>query len=437
MNYVAQRMGLRIPPGLIVLVLIIGALVGAAFWIGPFRPLPPAVELLVADGEGFAAQAALANAGTAEEPRFPLVLALRNAGGRVAHPSELHLSVPARLRLRSTRYALAREVVPGNPLVRYALPLEVGVLPPDTTAAVAVLDTVWLEPQHDDYHCEAMSDSIPVFAPAPRIDPERLASVQAFYSVRDGRIEGRQTGVVHVRLDARAFDRPALARPPAFPTQIREPWIPGPALGPLTHAGTRTALCGDPQQPLELFTSTWETPTGGRFLVVYLNGAPRKYLYDLNRDSIVELEMWDPDGDGRFEARRAARFPIPSFLLPERLPEATAALDSLANDPAWQQLVHDTLAGPYRFVPDTLRPPALRQRAPPSGTAVLPGAVPRPGVTAPDTAWLRRFHDTDAGPYRFAPNPPPRLVVPPPPPPRPRRDEPLGTPIPYPPPGNR
>ncbi len=64
-------------------------------------------------------------------------------------------------------------------------------------------------------------------------------------------------------------------------------------------------------------------------------GVPRKYLFDLDRDSIIELEMWDPDGDGEFETRRQARLPIPAFLLPPPPPpeyDLTAALDRIARD---------------------------------------------------------------------------------------------------------
>ena len=439
MHYVAQRIGLRIPPGLLVALAIIAGVIGAAFWIGPFRPLPPEVQLLAAGERGFAEQVSLANAGTDAAPRFGLVLALRNTGRRAAHPTRLHLSVPGTFRLRSTRYELPREVLPGNPLVRYTLPVEVASLDPDgAPLPLAALDTVWIEPQLDDYYCATMSDSIPEFAPAPRIDPVRLGDLRAFYSVGDARFDSRATGVLRVRLDPAALARPALPRPPAFPTEIREPMVPAPALAALRSAGSRTALCGDPQQPLELFTTAWETPTGGRMLVVYLNGAPRKQLYDLDRDSIIELELWDTDADGRFEARRAARYPIPGFLLPERLPEVAVAIDSLADDPAWQLRFHDVEAGPFRFLPDSVRPPRLSLRPPVDSLAppaTPPGVAPAPapgGAAVPDTAWLRRFHDTAAGPYRFAPDPPPRLAPPPAPPARPRRQEPLGTPVPYP-----
>jgi hypothetical protein len=443
MHYVAQRIGLRIPPGIIVVLVILAAVIGAAFWIGPLRPLPPEVQLLASDGTHFRPVAALANAGTAAEPRFPVLLALRNAGRRSAQPAALSLSIPGSYRLRSARYDLVREVEPGNPLVRYTVPVEVGELQPDAPATPLVaLDTLWLEPHLDDYYCSTMADSVPEFAPAPRIDPERLADVQAFYSVRDGRVAGRATGMLNLQLEVAALDRPVPPRPPVFPTELREPAVGAPALASLTLAGTRSAPCGDPQQPLELFTSTWETPAGGRLLVVYVNGAPRKHLYDLDRDSIIELELWDPDNDGRFEARRAARYPIPEFLLPERLPEAVLAHDSAAADPAWQLLFHDTAAGPYRFVADSLAPPSLRTLASadtlapvadslPPARALPPARVPG---AAPDTAWLRRFNDTEAGPYRFATDPPPRLYRPPPPAPRPRRNEPLGTPVPYPPP---
>src|SRR6185369_13271836 len=86
---------------------------------------------------------------------------------------------------------------------------------------------------------------------------------------------------------------------------------------------------------LELYDVLWETATGGRFFLVYHGGAPRKYLFDLDRDSIIELEMWDPDSDGKFEATRPAHMPIPEFLMPARAPRAVivaATGDSIPVD---------------------------------------------------------------------------------------------------------
>lgn len=416
MSRYSQRSRSSPSRGLIVLLLIIGGLVGAAFWIGPFRAIPAELQLLVQDGDTLARAAAVRNAGDAGEPRFPLVLGLANAGGRVAAPVRVDVSVPAMFRLRSNAADLQRESIPGNPLVRYQVPIVPrAVAPNGEPQLLGVGDTLWLEPILDAYYCTTLADSIPEFVPSPARDPQQLARVQVFYSFVEENAPLRQTGLLQLQLDPAALQQTPAPMPPSFPVQVREPELPRPELGTLVKAGERAAECGDPQQPLELYTVTWETPGRGRFLVVYVSGAPRKQLFDLNRDSIIELEMWDPDADGRFEAARPARYAIPSFLLPERVAEEVVAVDSLLNDPQWQRLFGDTLAGPFRFVPDSALPPALK---------------PKRVVT--DSAWLQQFHNVEAGPYRFAENPPERLVKPEPPRPRRTGPVPLGRPVPYP-----
>lgn len=422
MPYSGQRGGLRASAGVIVLVLIGAALAGLAFWIGPFRPIPAELRLVVQNDSGMATSAAqLPNLGTPQEPRFALVLGLQNGGGRVARPERVALSVPAAFRLRSNRKELQRESVPGNPLVRYELPIaERQVAPDGSTQPLAPGDTLWLEPILEDYYCTVLADSVPEFVPAPARRPDQLANLQVFYAFREEQPAGRQAGLLQLQLDPAALQNTPAAMPPAFPVTIREPEVPRPELGTLREGGNRTALCGDPQQPLELYTVSWETAGRGRFMVVYVNGAPRKQLYDLNRDSIIELEMWDANGDGRFEAARPARYPIPPFLLPEAAAVAVAGApsDSLMASEEWQRLFRDTAAGPFRFLPDSVPPPVLR---------------PRVVQSQSDTAWLRRFNNVAAGPYRFAENPPARLVKPPPERPRgPRGPVPLGRPVPYP-----
>jgi hypothetical protein len=204
----------------------------------------------------------------------------------------------------------------------------------------------------------------------------------------------------------------------------------------------------------------WETANGGRVLVLSTNGRPRKQLFDLDRDSIIELEMWDPNRDGKFEAWRQAEYAIPTLVLPERVAMETASNDSLMNDPQWLSTFDDTLSGPFRFLSDSAR----ARRTPPvidsavvrvdtiagmpaaAGASGAPGTAPPAGPTAPpvtriiiDTAWVRTFNNAEAGPYRFLKNPPPRRAVPPveKPKPRPTPQKPtgsrLGRPVPMPP----
>src|SRR5207253_7505707 len=93
-----------------------------------------------------------------------------------------------------------------------------------------------------------------------------------------------------------------------------------------------------------------------RYFVVYYGSNPRKWLFDLNSDSIIEMEMWDSDQDGKFESRRAARMMIPSFLMPYTAADtaladsaAAALMDTTATTPEWLRTFYDTTAGVLRY----------------------------------------------------------------------------------------
>lgn len=250
--------------------------------------------------------------------RVPLVLAVRNMGKEPAPPTRLELSLPTRYRLsRSNGQPLPAEFVPGTPLIRYSLAV------PATRAAAGaiagyqpVLDTVWLEPIIPSFYCIALSDSVPDFIPSPPAPVEAIARVRIFYSFAGEELEQRQTGLLAVQLDPALLKQEAPAPPPTFPAEYHDPVAPHPVLSGLIYKGSRKAFCGDPQDPIEILSTLWETPAGGRLFVLDYGGAPRKYLFDLNRDSIIELELWDASGSGHFDARRQARLPIPDFLMP-------------------------------------------------------------------------------------------------------------------------
>ncbi|HSL71952.1 MAG TPA: hypothetical protein VK864_17010 [Longimicrobiales bacterium] len=343
MRHVVQRLGFNVGRGWLMLAFVVSALIGTAFWIGPFRPLPPELKLLALSGNGQFREAidfprAWADT-TPPQPdvraRFPLVLAVYNAGARAASPIRLALSVPARYRLANSEgETYPGRVQSGNPLVRYVFAVSPGRIAPRTVPRVlSTLDTLWLEPAVPSYYCTALSDSVPEFVPAPPQDPNALARVRIFYSF-DARVRDRQTGLLNIQVDPELLARAAAPTPPIYPARIIEPQAPQPQLGVLRRIGARTTYCGDPGTALELHDVLWETATGGRFFVVYHGGAPRKYLFDLDRDSVIELEMWDPDSDGRFEGIRSARMLIPEFLFPlrQRVRLATTGIDSLAAD---------------------------------------------------------------------------------------------------------
>jgi hypothetical protein len=270
------------------------------------------------------------------------------------------------------------------------------------------LDTLWIEPLTPSLYCTALSDSVPEFVPAPPVNPEAMSQVKIFYSFTGDRIRTRQTGLLTVQVDPSLIRRNPATALPTFETVITKPVAPRPEVGALHYVGARLSPCGDPSQPIELHTALWETETGGRFFVLYHGGVPRKYLYDLNRDSIIELEMWDADADGKFEARRAARITIPGFLMPLPKPRADSvaaagalAADTMPLDSTWLRTFHDTTGGPLRF--GAPRRPARPAPAAPG----QPPAQPRPGpITAAtparvDSAALRIFHVEEAGPLRF------------------------------------
>lgn len=301
--------------------------------------------------------------------RVPLVLGVRNVGGTAAQPTRLELSVPARYRLaRKDGRPLHGHLSQGSPLVRYELAIPFPpVEPSGRTLSLPVLDTVWLEPIVPSFYCVALADSVPEFVPAPPAPVEAIARVQIFYSFSGEDMEERQTGLLGVELDPAMLEQEIPEAPPVFPAQYREPAAPRPELGALRYIGSRQAFCGEPEAPIELLSTLWETPSGGRFFVLDHGGAPRKYLFDMDRDGIIEREMWDPDGDGDFEATREARIPIPPFLMPPPPPPVYDAtvLDTLPDDVLLGlDRYRRALAGPYtyRSVPPDTAPRVDRYR---------------------------------------------------------------------------
>ncbi|HSJ10978.1 MAG TPA: hypothetical protein VK928_13730 [Longimicrobiales bacterium] len=467
-----QRFGIRLSRGWTVLLLLAALLVGAAYWIGPLRSFPAEFELAVVHDGSLVETAAIPGTRTPDGAvQFALPLAARNTGAREGSPRRVSISVPAQYRVFTRRGMLPGEASQGVPLRRYVVDLNTAAVPPDSTAfRLPGLDTVWLQSELPRYYCSFQEGLVPEFVPAPRHDPATLADLRIFYSVTDGASNSRNTGVLSLQLPPELLEVTPAPMPPSFRTTVEEPEARVPEFGALRNVGARSALCGDPQTAVELYSVVWETATGGRIFVVHLAGAERKRLYDLNDDGVVELETWDADGDGRFESRREARYTVPEFLLP--LPPRDPSMlepDGAPPDSAFLAVFRNTPAGPWRFaekmradsiriVQDSLRlvQDSLRfadsVRAALAADSARAAAPTAPAVTdtdrdvaPPDPAWLRLFLDTSAGPFRFTrrPAPPPVDTVradsaaaadttPPPPPPPPRRPQPLGTPVPPP-----
>jgi hypothetical protein len=438
MGFLAQRLGFKISRGWTLLLLVTAGIVAASYWIGPLRPLPAEIELLAVSDDAVRpvidARAQVAGDGSAV--RYAVPLAVRNVGATSTRVRRLVLSVPARYHVTTPRGRLTGDVTAGVPLRRYVIELGgVRLDPSPNTVRLPGLDTIWLEPDLPSYYCTISDAQIPEFLPAPDYDVGSLSDVRIFYSFAAGQPGERHTGLLTVNVDASLLRPRPAPMPPTFRTVMQEPEAEVPELGVLFHAGTRRAFCGDPEQPVELYTVLWETASGGRFYVVDVNGEPRKHLYDLNGDGVIELETWDADGDGLFEARREARYAVPDFLVPRppRDPEMLRP-DTVPPDPAWVALFHNTASGPWRFAvqrrADSLAAENARMFAAAAAAAAAAadtsaGAAAAPGVGAsggavpasvaaaldvsdvapPDEAWLARFHDVAAGPFRFSPRP--------------------------------
>ncbi|HWV58066.1 MAG TPA: hypothetical protein VNZ57_11505 [Longimicrobiales bacterium] len=357
----------------VVLVVAGVAVLGLALFMR-WRASPAVLELVALDASGeyeadvhvpaSAADSMIVTPGAVT--RVPLVLAVRNVGGKAFRPNRLELNVPIRYRLTWTNgEALAGRVTPGNPLVRYEFMVQLPPVAPSEQAVPLPFDTIWIEPIVPTYHCIALSDSVPDFVPATGVGSEALSRLQIFYSFFGEDEDERQAGRVSVEIDPALLEYEAPAPPPVYPAQIRRPSVPMPPLGHLTYVGHRYSFCGPPEEPLELLITTWATASGGWMFVVDYGGVPRKYMFDLDDDGVVEQEMWDSDGDGQFEGRRAARLRIPAFLLPPLPPEP--------YDATWlAELPDDSLAKLDRFAWNG----RYEQRF-------------EPEDTAPRTSWLR------------------------------------------------
>ena len=461
MRHVIQRLGFGISPGWAFAMLLVGLVVLAAFWVGPLRPLPPELQLVALREDGTFTDSVIAQVPDSANGsvRFPLVLAAHNIGYAHARPTALSLSIPLSYRLVDRDgIPYPRHTVPGTPLGQYVLGLSVPTLAPGGFPEM-LLDTLWLEPDIASYTCAIMSDGVPEFMPAPAINSDLLSRVDIFYSFRAPETTSRMSGLLRVRVPPESLQQPpAPMEDPSVPLLI-EPKAPMPELGGLVQTSTVNTMCGDPQQPVQLQSVAYANEAGARFVVLYHDGAPRKYLFDMNGDSMVDREMWDPDGDGNFEAERTTRYALPAFLFPRGTESTFIASDSVPPDSAFLALFYNTGRGPFRFAealrpqpvadtsgaaPDSLADPAV---APPP---VIAGASIAGDTLPVDSAWLQLYEDTAAGPFRFARRAQQRadsiaaLVAAgvdtttveeeaPPPPPRDTGPRLLGTPIEYPP----
>jgi hypothetical protein len=410
MRYLFRRFSPRIDRRWLVALALVAAVAAAATYVGWASP-PTELELLALGPDGqfhdtLAIPLDWSDTATATPDavaRFPLILGVRNVGHRSARPGRLVLSVPARYRVTDAwGEPLPTAVDPASPLVAYLVeprlaPVEPGRLP----ALLRTHETLWLEAVVPRYYCVELADAIPEFVAAPPPPIRAMSEIVMLYTFEGGDLDVRQTGTLTVRVDTALLAVPMPEQPPTFPMQTdpRQAW---PDLGPLRYVGRTDVRCGEPEAPMEMVSTVWETEGGARIITLSYDGAVRKYLFDVNGDGVIDRESWDPEGAGRFTATRRAHLPIPSFLLPEtpsvrydmsRFAELTP--DSLARlDP-----LRGAMAGPGPMpqLGMPAREPAAAPRAPPPvpGQVGPPAAAPAPPAAAaapqpvPDTVPAR------------------------------------------------
>lgn len=305
--------------------LVLVALVVAGFALVRWGAPGPELRLLVLgpDGqfhESLAVPAAWADTATTTPDavaRFQLILAVRNAGFEEAMPGELVLSVPARYRLLGP----GGEELDGvtdltSPLTRYALDPRLGPIQPGgLPVLLPAFETLSLEVIIPRYYCVELADSIPEFVPAPPPALGPMSRVRILYAIDDTARGERWSGTLALELDTSFMAVTMPSRPPTFAMEVN-PEVAQPDLGPLQEAGSQAIRCGEPEAPMEMVSTIWESDTGARMITLEYGGAIRKHLYDIDGDGVIDRESWDPEGRGRFTATRRAQFPIPDFLLP-------------------------------------------------------------------------------------------------------------------------
>ena len=410
--------------------LLIGVFGLAGYWMVPWRGSAADLQLVALRPDGTFAQSvravALAEsdddsaAATAADPRgIPLVLGIANSGMREGRPDRLVIALPRWYRITGPAGVLRNEVMPDEALQRYVIEVDFPMIQSGRVPTLLpAIDTLWLQPYVPDYWCTADVDSVPQLIASTSPDTSGVVPLQMFWSFEGATITDRQTGLLTVQLPGAMFRRRGAVDITESPVNLELPNAPRPAMGVLVEGGTRYADCGPPGDPMRIFSALWITPAGGRMISIHYGGQPRKEYYDLNRDSIIELEMWDPDGDGDMEAWRTLRVPIPEYMLPEDPITVAAARRASADSAAAAAALAATAAA------DSL---ALAMAATPATTTPMtPGVPPATGVTGPrpDLATLSRLlvpGDITRARRLFVPPPPRRPVV--------RDDGPIGVPL--------
>jgi len=355
----------------------------AAYWLGPASAARARLELLALDadsrfGDEVWLSAAPDSAGL-PAGRFPLILAVRNSGIRPSAPQSLALSVPGWIRLYAEDGAPLPFQDSGESLIQYRIPLAGEAIEPAALPHVpAGLDHLWITAELGSITCRLRWDGVPEFAPAPAYDPALLSTIEAFYSLDAD--DERYTGRLRIRLDAEHLQ----SEPAPFVTgdvTLASADVRLPRLSSIAFDGARSVVCGAPEQRVALESFVWRTgATGtGRWIQVVIGGRTRRMLYDTTGDGVIDLEVWDGQGNGRFEARRPVSYMTPPFLLPLPAPVTDTArpADNVAAPP---QSAPPAPPDSTRAVrPDSAARDTTRQPGQPadSGRAAAPRRTPR------------------------------------------------------------
>jgi hypothetical protein len=312
----------------IVLGVILVILVLAAVWVARLPPPAPSLELLALSPQGGFAPVIDVPFTEADDepplgtgaPRVPIVLGLLNSGSRAVSAGLLDLSVPSWLHLHDANgQRLVGEQKAGNPLVRYRLHIEPGLVEPGATPVVVPpWETIGIEFATGPYVCTLDEDGLPSFARAPEYDTALLGVVQIFYAIARDSTSPRRTGLLTLRLD------PTLAIVDDVPEPVRYPIVARPdSAAPDTtrmeRLGARDAECGEVDRPFRLRTTSYATVPRGTLYALSHDGTTRSILFDLDDDGVLDAEIRDANGDRVFEAGRRLRMQVPAVLLPLRV----------------------------------------------------------------------------------------------------------------------
>jgi hypothetical protein len=395
MRHTTYRMTPRFDPRWLLVLLAVGAVVAAFAFVRLGSP-EPRLELLALGPDGeFEAELVLpadwgdSSTVTAEAPaRFPLILAVRNDGFRAALPERLSLSLPVRFRLVGPGgEPLPGRIEVGTPLITYTIQTRTGpVAPGRVPVMIPGFETLWLEVVIPRYHCVTLGEGIPEFVPAEPPPLGVVSRFRVFYSFAGDDLEERQTGTLDIQVDTTLLVVQPPPTPPTFPVES-DSALAHPELGPLVHVGSRLSECGEPDAPMELLSTVWETEGGARLITLDYRGVVRKHLYDLNGDGIVDRESWDPEGDGRMTATRRAQLPVPEFLLPVQpdLGFDLAAFDGLPPD-SLERLdpLRGAMAGPGSVPGVRAAPRRPGDELEPEPAPLTPAPAAPPGTPQPD-----------------------------------------------------